>query len=259
MITAYDIAKKINEAAPEILAEDFDNVGLLLGRSNRPVTTVLCCLDVDEATAREAREKGAQMIVSHHPVIFNAQKCITDETPLGRTLLSLLEGGIAVCSAHTNLDSAEGGLNDLFAHTLNLAVVGDLAAGDGEHTCGRVCRCDETLSDLAMRLKEAYQMPVVRYTGDPNRRIKRVALCTGGGRSLVADCLEKQCDVYISGDLSYNDIRTLAFSGCEYLEIGHFESEHVAAALLSGLIGKAFPELTCLVSEEKNILANVVY
>ncbi len=259
MITAYDIAKKINEAAPEVLAEDFDNVGFLLGRSNRPVTTVLCCLDVDETTANEAKQKGADMIVSHHPVIFNAQKRITDETPLGRTLLSLMESGIAVCSAHTNLDSAEDGLNDWFAQALHLEVVSDLGLGQGEHTCGRVCRCHETLSDLALRLKKAYHLPFVRYTGNPDRMINRVALCTGGGRGLVADCLREGCDVYITGDLPYSDIRTLAFSGCDYLEIGHFESEHVASLLLSNLISEAFEEVTCLVSEEKNILANVVW
>lgn len=258
MITAYDIAKKIGEAAPEDLAEEFDNVGFLLGRKSRPVTKVLCCLDVDEITAKEAKSEGAEMIVSHHPVIFHAPKRITDETPLGRTLLSLLEDGIAVCSAHTNLDSAEGGLNDLFAQQLGLTVVEDLASGALEHGCGRVCSCDALLSQLAARLKEAYKMPLVRYTGDPNRRIQRVALCTGGGRSFVENCLEKQCDVYISGDLSYHDIRTLAFSGCDYIEIGHFESEHAASSLLADLVGRAFPEIACLVAKEQNILTNVV-
>lgn len=254
MVTAEDIKKALEDFAPAYLAEDFDNVGLLVGESTKEVKTVLLALDADENTADEAVRAGADMIVSHHPVIFNAEKSVTDKTPLGRTLIKLISNSIAVCSVHTNMDKAEGGLNDLMVKKLGLMV--DHEYIHDADKCMRVCRADTTLSKLCLKLKSEYDLDFVRCTGNPDRRIKRVGLCTGGGRSMTDDVIASGCDVYISGDLHYADIRKLVFAGVDFIEIGHFNSEVCVTQIFKSIINKAYPEIRTIISKEMDVFLN---
>lgn len=253
MVTAGDIAKTLEGFAPAYLAEDFDNVGLLVGESSREVKTVLLALDADENTACEAVKMGADMIVSHHPVIFNAEKSITDKTPLGRTLIKLISNSIAVCSVHTNMDKAKDGLNDLMVKKLGLEIDPDFIDSD---KCMRVCRADTTLSKLCLRLKEEYGLDFVRCTGRSDKKVKKVGLCTGGGRSMTDDVIASGCDVYISGDLHYSDIRKLLFSGVDFIEIGHFNSEVCVTQIFKSIINKAYPEIRTIISKEMDVFLN---
>lgn len=252
-VTAENIKNAIEAYAPLYLAEDFDNVGLLVGDKNKEVKKVLLCLDVDERTAEEAEKTGADMIVSHHPVIFNAQKSITQDTPQGRMLLRLIKNSTAVFSAHTNMDKADGGLNDLMAEKLGLSCEEGLCSKD---ECIRICRADMTLRQLAEKLKKEYALPFIRFTGNPEKRVSRVAVCTGGGRSSAQLAVEKECDAYISGDLHYADIRELAFSGVDFLEIGHFYSERPVTEIFNSVIKKAYPEIITIISEEMDVFLN---
>lgn len=253
LVTANDIKIAIERFAPAFLAEDFDNVGLLVGSGSKEVGKVLLALDADEKVAKEAIEKGADMIVTHHPVIFDAPKSITDETPLGRTLLMLIENSIPVFSAHTNMDKARGGLNDLMVKKLGLEVEEELF---DINNCIRICRADTTLSALAKKLKEEYKLPNVRFTGNPERSIKRVGLCTGGGRSMAGDAVKNGCDVYISGDLHYSDIRSLVFSGTDFIEIGHYYSERYVTEIFENIIKQAYPAISTIISEEMDVFLN---
>lgn len=254
MVTVNDIKRVIEDYANPSLAEDFDNVGLLFGHGEQPVKKVLLSLDVDESIAREAKEKGADMIVSHHPVIFNPVKSITDATSDGRMLLTLGESSIAVLSAHTNMDKASGGLNDLMVKKLGLKASSAGAALDG---CIRICDADESLGDLAEKLKKEYGAPIIRFTGDKERKIKRVGLCTGGGRSMIYDAINAGCDCYISGDLSYSDIRTLVHSGVDFIEIGHYYSERCVTEIFERIIKNAYPEISTIISEEMDVFLNI--
>lgn len=252
MVTANDIKRVIEDFATPSLAEDFDNVGLLFGHGEQPVKKVLLSLDVDEGISREAKEKGADMIVSHHPVIFNPVKSITDATSDGRMLLTLAENSIAVLSAHTNMDKAAGGLNDLMVKKLGLKASSVDFSG-----CIRICDADESLGSLAEKLKNEYRAPVIRCTGDKERKIKRVGLCTGGGRSMIYDAINAGCDCYISGDLSYSDIRTLVHSGVDFIEIGHYYSERCVTEIFERIIKNAYPEISTIISEELDVFLNI--
>ncbi len=253
LVTANDIKNAIERFAPKELAEGFDNVGLLTGSGKKEVKKVLLALDADESVAKEAVKKGADMIVTHHPVIFDAPKSITDETPLGRTLLYLIENSVPVFSAHTNMDKADGGLNDLMVKKLSLEREVELFDID---SCIRICRADTTLSALAKKLKSEYGLPFVRFTGDPERRIKRVGLCTGGGRSMASYAANLGCDCYISGDLHYSDIRNLVFSGTDFIEIGHYYSERCVTEIFESIIKQAYPEISTIISEEMDVFLN---
>ncbi len=233
----YEITNAIEKYAPRELAASFDNVGLMLGDDARQTDAVLLALDVDIDVAVEAKAMGASLIISHHPLIFNPLKQITAHSPEGRCLLYLAENQIAVYAAHTNLDSAPGGLNDLAAQLLQLestkVLEGELEAG-----IGRVGTLPHPLSlaRLAEEIKCLYRLPFIRVIGNPEKEIKKVALCTGSGGDLVANAVEKGADAYITGDIKYNVAREAAAAGLSVLELGHYESEYIAVDLLEKII-----------------------
>ena len=125
-----DVYRALDQWAPFDTQMDFDNAGFLVGRGEREVRRVLVSLDITEAVAAEAGRWGAELIVSHHPVIFHPVKALTDQTSTGRTLLLLAEQGIGAVCAHTNLDAAQGGVNDCLARALELDGV-ELLCRDG--------------------------------------------------------------------------------------------------------------------------------
>src|SRR5688572_29840854 len=130
MVQASEICRVVAEIAPPQLAESWDNVGLLLGRSNRDVHRVMTCLTLTNPVANEAVRRDAQMIITHHPILFHGAKRMTDETAEGRLLLSLAESGIVVYSPHTAFDNAAGGINQLFAESLGLLEIQPLRIVD---------------------------------------------------------------------------------------------------------------------------------
>ena len=136
MATVRDIFAQMDQWAPFETQMDFDNAGFLVGRGEREVRKILVSLDITEPVADEAADWGADLIVAHHPVIFHPVKRLTDETPTGRTLLALAERGIAAICAHTNLDAAQGGVNDCLARALGLTSVEQLHQ-DGVDEQGR--------------------------------------------------------------------------------------------------------------------------
>ncbi len=255
MVRVSDIANAIESLAPKNLKEDFDNVGLLFGKNEKEVKRVLIALDATEETINEAAKVGADMIVCHHPLIFNPPKSITDSDTLGRSLLALGRADISLYSAHTNLDKAKGGLNDLFIKKLNLTSSENLDGDGAEDGIGRICLCDTTLFEMIKRVKEAFNLPIVRYAG-LDRAIGKIAVSTGNGRSLTGECIRKKCDLYITGELHLADTNELLASGVSYIEVPHFDSEIICRELFSDLIKKDFPSLEILFSSEENKIKN---
>ncbi|MBE7063594.1 MAG: Nif3-like dinuclear metal center hexameric protein [Ruminococcaceae bacterium] len=233
----YEITNAIEQYAPKAWASSYDNVGLMLGDRNRDVTAVLLTLDVDLGVAMEAKAMGAELIISHHPLIFNPVKNITADSPEGKCLLYLAENKIAVYSAHTNLDSAPGGLNDLAAGFLRLSKTAPLEE-DGDHGIGRIGELPArlTLEALAAEIKRIYRLSHIRFIGRGDREVRRVALCTGSGGDLYSLAQEKGADAYITGDIKYNVARDAAASGLAVIELGHYESEYIVVDLLEKII-----------------------
>lgn len=221
------ITDAMEEIAPKDGAMDFDNVGLLLGRRNGEVKRVITALDCTGAVVREAAEKGAEMIICHHPILFSGTKRITDETEEGRMLLDAAENGIAIFAAHTNLDFADGGLNDFF-----LEKAGYAADGAIEENEGRLFNAGgKSVSELCEGLKDVFGLSCIRTSMEGDRLLFRGALCTGGGKSLVP-LLDGKADFYISGDLGHHDIYALRDMGIGFIELSHYDSEKIAMELL---------------------------
>lgn len=243
----------LEELAPYEEAMEYDNVGLLVGRREKDVKRVLTSLDCTLDVVREAKEKGCELIVCHHPVIFSGVKKITDETVPGEMLLLAMEQGIAVFACHTNLDFTKGGLNDYFLEKLGFKASGTILENEG-----RVFETDRsTVRELCEKIKLVFDVPVLRVAGDTERETAMGALCTGSGKSLVKEACEK-ADVYITGDMGHHDILTVLENGCVYVEVSHYDSEKIVMELLKNKLSEKFPEIEVFASQEnKNPLTFV--
>lgn len=242
----------MQEVAPKDMAMEYDNVGLLVGRCEKEVKKVLTALDCTLEVVREAKEKGCEVIICHHPVMFSGVNRITDETKEGEMLLYAMENNIAIFAAHTNLDFAQGGLNDYFLKKLGYESADTITDGEG-----RVFEAEITVGELCEKIKKAFSIPYLRVAGDINRLAVRCAVCTGSGKSLVKEAAEK-ADCYITGDMGHHDILNLLDLGCTYIEVSHYDSEKIAMELLKNKIGEKFPEIEVFTSSEnKNPLTFV--
>jgi len=233
----FEITNIIERYAPKNLASSFDNVGLMLGDETRDVSKVLLSLDVDLSVAMEAKALGAELILCHHPLIFHPLKNITADTPEGKCLLYLAENKIAVYSAHTNLDSALGGLNDLAAQFLKLENTMPLETDEGPGI-GRIGNLPKTttLKTIAEKIKHIYRLPYIRFIGQEDMPISTVALCTGSGGDLIPIAKEKGADLFITGDIKYHAAREALATSLALIELGHYESEYIVLDLLEKII-----------------------
>jgi dinuclear metal center YbgI/SA1388 family protein len=246
--TVGDIINKLEDLAPGELAETWDNVGLQVGSRDWPVKRVWVALDPLPQVVAAACRADVDMLITHHPLIFKPLKSIDCTTPAGEIIHSALCHNMAIFSAHTNLDSAAGGVNDTLAKRIGLCNMGVLRQDqlgepptDGPapsvlQGLGRIGDLPQktTLITLARELKDRLDIESVAIAGDPGLPVNRVALCSGSGASLLGDFLGSSAQVYISGDLRYHDARDVETEGRGLIDIGHFASEHLVVEVLAG-------------------------
>ena len=265
MAEVKDIFAFLDKIAPFRIQEGFDNAGFLAGRGNRNVTKLLVPLDITEEVAEEAERWGAELIVAHHPVIFQPVKSVTDETVTGRILLRLLEGGVAAICAHTNLDAAEGGVNSCLAQALELTDIGSLQqAGEDDQgrpygigRTGTVHRPGLNAAQYAAFVKERLGSASVRFT-DGGRPVRKVAVGGGACGSMLDDALHAGCDTFVTADLKYNQFLDAKAMGLNLLDAGHFPTENVVCRPLAEQLSAAFPGLEVRVSQvHKEVFACV--
>lgn len=241
--TVGDVAQIVAAIAPPRLAEEWDNVGLQAGRMDWPVQTIWVALDPAPDVMHAACQAGADLLITHHPLIFKPLSCVDTSTPEGQVIAQAVLHQTAVFSAHTNLDSARAGLNDLLARKIGLTGLSVLVPcanpSDTSATptdgLGRIGTLDEetTLAGLAGRIKNDLALPSVKIAGRTNQPVRTVAVCTGSGGSLLADFLSSAADVYVTGDLGYHHGRAIEAMDRGAIDIGHFASEHLIVAELA--------------------------
>ncbi len=233
-ITVGEAVKLIRDFAPEECEykKEYDNIGLILGDENMPVSRVVCCLDVTMNVIDEALNLGAELIISHHPMLFYPIKNISAETVLGRKLLKAAANGIAIYAAHTNLDFVRDGINDYVAQLLGLHNVTSLEPYiDGEIGFGRVGElgnkvyCSVLKGEVESVLHDSY----VRTIGEPYAQVKRVAVINGGGggdTKWVDAALKAGADCLITADVKHHVAVYAYESGLTIIEPQHFTMEH---------------------------------
>lgn len=224
--TVKQILDIVDDIAPFALAEAWDNVGVLCGRADMEVKRVLCALDMSEHVIDEALDKGANLIVTHHPILFSGRKNLSEDDAEGRMLCKLVRARIAHIAAHTNYDLAAGGVNDCLARALKLKNVNAI-----EHDAQALVRIGDidetTLGDFAQFAQTALG-DVVRVCGDKRKLIKRVAVCSGSGGEYAHIALNARADVYLTGEMRYHDQLNMCAEGLATLTCGHAATERIA-------------------------------
>ncbi|MBR3795814.1 MAG: Nif3-like dinuclear metal center hexameric protein [Clostridia bacterium] len=225
--TAADIERLVGEIAPYALAEQWDNVGLLAGRRGTKVTRVLTALDLTDGVIDEAQALGAQVIVTHHPVMMDARRRLTDEDREGRLLLRLAECGMALIAAHTNFDSAPGGVND----TLMMLMGAEDVQGEA---CLRVGNLPEgtTFGRLCERAQQKLHGAIRAY-GAADTVVTRLGCCSGAGGGFFAEAKAQGADCFITGEIKHHVALDAMDAGVCVIEAGHFETENPACEVMA--------------------------
>ncbi len=236
-----EIAAVIERFAPLAWQESYDNAGLVVGRPDQEVHRALLAVDVTEEVLDEAEREGCDLVITHHPIIFHPLKRLNSSTPVERCVERAIRSGIALYACHTNLDSAPHGMSWRLAEQLG---VGELellepsnkGEGVGFGVVGNLAEGVPTLDYLRM-VKERLAIGAVRHSDLATRVVRRVAICTGAGASLMAEARRAGADLYLTADLKYNDFMTPdgAFT---VADIGHFESEYCAIEILFDILSK---------------------
>ena len=241
-----EIIRLLERDYPLSCAEEWDNPGLLLGRRDREVKKLLVSLDITDQTVEEAAAFGADMIVSHHPLIFKGLKKIHDGDFLGRRILNLAERGIVCYAIHTNFDvRGMADLNEQQLELQNTEVLLVTGEKDGKpEGIGRVGELVRPMSlgELSGQVKKAMGLPALRCYGDPERVVSRAAVSGGSGRSVVPDALRAGAEALITGDIDYHTAIDAAAQGLAILDAGHYGTESVFIPYMVKKLGKLLPD-----------------
>ena len=254
MTTVRDILNFIETLAPRTMKMDWDNVGLLCGSRSTPVSKVLVALDPFEHVCREAADWGADLLVTHHPLIFRPLNAVTDETSIGRGIMTLCRHGISAVNAHTNLDCAPGGVNDVLAGSLGLDNVQVIHPSglDGNGNEWGLLRCgsvkEQTLEAFLRHVKSSLGSQGLRYC-DGGRPVRKVAVGGGSCADGMLEALDAGCDTFVTADIKYNQFWDAHDLGLNLIDAGHFHTENPVVAVLAEKIAAAFPDVEVKISE----------
>lgn len=253
MTTVYDIYDLINDIAPYSLQEGYDNSGLNVGDMSAEVKSVLVALDCTTEVAREAVEKGADLVLTHHPVIFRGLKTLSPENPA----VILAANGINAISMHTNFDSAQGGMNDILCNMLGL-VPNDALHEEHGVCCGYVCDCEPVkVTELAKRAKAALGCKAVRFT-EVQKEVARVGVCSGSGGSFLGDAVERGCQALITGDVKHDIFIDAHNMGVSVIDAGHFYTENIFCDFMVKALKEHFPEVNVVTAESNYDIVEII-
>ena len=239
VITVQAIYEYMDKKAPFATAFGYDNVGLLVGSGQAAVSSVLLALDITPEVVAEAKQLGAELIISHHPVIFEPLRALTEQ----QVPYLLAQSGIAAICAHTNLDLAEGGVNTCLANALGLQQVRGLKAyGNTALWEGRIGELPRTYSaaEFAAYVKTALSCGGLKYT-DSKCPVRTVALCGGAGADLLEDAVAAGADAFVTSDTKHHQLLLANQLGMTLVDAGHFNTENVVVEPLAQKLQEQFP------------------
>ena len=246
MSTVKEIYETMCRLAPPELQMSFDNAGFLLGHGLSEVDRALLALDVTDDVIDEALSMDAELIISHHPLIFQPLKSMTDDSAAGRRLLKLAENRIAVISMHTNLDNAEGGVNDVLLALLGAEPLGVL----DEDGCGRIGLLphETPMEEFLPFCKEKLQSNGLRYW-DAGKPVRKLAVMGGSGADCIGRAASLGCDTYVTADIKYHQFQTAVDLGINLIDGDHFCTENPVIYDLQPKLAAAHPDVCFSVSK----------
>lgn len=253
MTTVADILKCIETFAPTYMKEPWDNVGLNCGRMDKEVRKILVALDASTEACHEAKEVGADLLLTHHALIWKSG-FVTDQTQWGRDVMFLIENGIACVNAHTNLDEAPGGVNDELARLLgltNVEVINPRGVDEQGRPWGLLHKGDvqeQTLEEFMALIKRQLGTPVLRYVSG-GKPVRKVAVGGGACGTEFMDAVNAGCDTFVTSDVKYNHFWDSRDNGMSIIDAGHFYTENPVVAVMAAKVRDAFPKITVEISK----------
>ena len=238
-----DILDKIEARYPRKYACDWDNVGLLAGSREREVDTVYIALDATDEVVDAASECGAQLLLTHHPMIFGGLKSVTTDDYVGERLIRLIRNDISYYAMHTNYDVM--GMAELAADMLDLKdrkVLEEVLDGEGIGRVGDLPR-SMTLEECVNFVKGRFGLPNVKIFGELEKQVQRAAICPGSGKSEAMPALSMGAVVYITGDIDHHTGIDMADCGMAIIDAGHYGVEHIYIADMEHFLKENCPEL----------------
>ncbi len=240
-MTVRDIAAIIEAVAPLSLQASYDNSGLIIGDMDREVSGVLLAVDLTEAVVDEAVRLGVEMIITHHPIIFSPLKRLTSANCVERCVERAVRRDLVVYTAHTNLDSAEDGMSWRLGKILGLRdmrvlEVTNAALNAGFGVVGEL-ESEVGAMEYIDLVAERLSLKVVRHSEVVRESVRRVAICTGSGGSMIGEAAAAGADIYVTADLRYNDFFE-AQQSVTTLDVGHYESEFCGIDIIFDILSK---------------------
>ncbi|MCM1504238.1 MAG: Nif3-like dinuclear metal center hexameric protein [Muribaculum sp.] len=259
MTRNHDITSVLEEFAPLSTQEEWDNSGFQVGDPDAECTGVLLCVDATEEIIREASERGCNLIISHHPVIFRKIGQILGRNRVERVIAKAIKHGVTIYSCHTPVDNARNGVSWAMAKRLGMINLQTLEPfhGNSETGLGIIGNLPQPLSkaELVAKVKEAFESPIARCskpTADSSEQIECVALCGGAGADFIADAVRKGAQAYITSDTKHNYFLDYA-DDIFIIDIGHYESESCTKQIFYHVLSEKFPNFALHNSDiEKN-------
>lgn len=247
-----NLLETLDRIAPEKSQESWDNSGIQI-LVNDNTEKILIALEITEDVIEEAKSVGADMIITHHPLImskFDPLDSVSKDTPRGRYIIELIKSGISLYSTHTPFDMAQDGNNEYLAEGIGLKEIRGFVKEDGStDMIGRIGVFEKpvSLGELTERLSSFLNTDSIRTTGSPDEMISTAGIVTGAGAGLLELAYENLCDAFITGDVKYHDAQNARALGMTLIDAGHFETENTFAqnyaGILSGKLGSSGPEI----------------
>ena len=244
-----ELTEKIEEVYPVSYACEWDNVGLLAGRGSKEIQRVYLAVDVTEEVIREAVQKEADLIITHHPLIFRGLKKISDQDFIANRIVQLLQHDISYYAMHTNYDVLRMG--ELAAARLGLESVEVLevtASGDPDKGIGQIGMLPHpmTVRECCALIKERFALSQVKVFGDLDRTVRKAAICPGSGKSVIGEALGRQADLLITGDIDHHSGIDAEAQGLMIMDAGHYGLEHIFMEDMKAFLEERFGELDIL-------------
>lgn len=245
MATVQDFYREIDSFAPFSSALPFDNPGLLVGDPEKEVKTVLLSLDIPVYVAREAAQKKVDLVISHHPVIFDPMKAVLPS----HSVYHLIQNGVAAICAHTNLDAADGGVNDVLCRTIGLSDCSYFSPS-GEINIGRIGTLSSSMSvrDFALSVKQKLGADHIDFA-DAGRPVRKIAVVSGSGGEAFKEALLFGCDTFLTGESKYHYYAEAVDRGINLIAAGHYATENPVIFSLKERLEERFQDVRFLVSE----------
>ena len=242
-----EIMQVIEATYPRTAALDFDNVGLLAGRADKEVNRVYLALDATDRVIERAIEAGADMLITHHPLLFSAVKKVTDEDFITRRIVKLIQNDISYYAMHTNYDVAKmAELAGARLHLQNQVPLEQTGCVDGVPYgigCIGEFGMELTAQECCQLVKEAFQLPHVRLFGEKGTKIKKAAVCPGSGKSMIGEALAGGAQIYITGDIGHHDGLDAMDQGLSIIDAGHYGIEQIFIPHMEAWMKTNFGEL----------------